>query len=139
VGSLIGNWYGHELKSCEKLKNIDAIVPIPLHRKKLRTRGYNQVTTFGHTLSNQLNCPFDETILKRIQHSKTQTFKNLLSRNEFKSHTFQADFTTEHHNKHYLLIDDVITTGATLEAAGKALLEIPNIKISIVCMAMSNS
>jgi ComF family protein len=139
VGNLIGNWYGTALKTCEKLQSIDAIIPIPLHSKKLKKRGYNQVTTFGTTLSKELNCPYDETILKRIQNSKTQTFKNLLSRNEIKSHTFQADFTTEHHNKHFLLIDDVITTGATLEAAGKALLEIPNVKISIVCMAMSNS
>jgi ComF family protein len=138
VGTLIGNWYATDLKSCENLKSIDAIIPIPLHRKRLHKRGYNQVTTFGKALSNHLNCPFDESILRRIQHSKTQTFKNLLSRTEFKSHTFQADFTTEHHNKHYLLIDDVITTGATLEAAGTVLLEIPNVKISIVCMAMSN-
>jgi len=138
VGTLIGNWYGHELKSCEKLKNIDVIVPIPLHRKRLRTRGYNQVTTFGQTLSNQLNCPFEDTILKRIQHSKTQTFKNLLSRNEFKSHTFESHFCAEHHNKHLLLVDDVMTTGATLEAAGKALLTIPGVKISVVCMAYSH-
>jgi ComF family protein len=138
VGTLIGNWYGHELKSCEKLKQIDTIVPIPLHRKRLRKRGYNQVTTFGQTLSNQLNCPFDETILKRIQHSKTQTFKNLLSRNEFKSHTFESHFSAEHYNKHLLLVDDVMTTGATLEAAGKALLTIPGVKISVVCMAYSH-
>jgi ComF family protein len=138
VGTLIGNWYGHELKSCEKLQNIDAIVPIPLHRKRLRKRGYNQVTTFGKALSNHLNCPFDDTILKRIQHSKTQTFKDLLSRNEIKSHTFEVHFSTEHHYKHLLLVDDVMTTGATLEAAGKALLSIPEVKISVVCMAYSH-
>lgn len=139
VGTLIGDWYGNELKSCENLKSIDAIIPIPLHRKKLRKRGFNQVQTFGQSLSKHLNCPYDESILKRLQHSKTQTFKNLMSRNEIKSHTFQSYFTTEHHNKHFLLIDDVITTGATLESAGKALLEIPGVKLSIVCMAMSQS
>lgn len=139
VGTLIGNWYGNELKNCNNLKKIDAIIPIPLHKIKFRKRGYNQVTTFGETLSKQLNCPFDEHVLGRIQHNKTQTFKNLLGRNEIKSHTFQAYFTEAHHNKHFLLIDDVITTGATLEAAGKALLEIPGTKISIVCMAMSHS
>ncbi|CAM4089996.1 ComF family protein [Flavobacterium antarcticum] len=139
VGTLIGNWYGTELQNCETLRSIDAIIPIPLHKRKFKKRGYNQVTTFGEALSKQLNCPFDNSILKRLQHSKTQTFKNLMGRNEIKSHTFQSYFTTEHHNKHFLLIDDVMTTGATLEAAGKALLEIPGIKISIVCMAMSQS
>lgn len=139
VGTLIGNWYGSELKNCEDLKSIDAIIPIPLHAKKLKFRGYNQVTTFGKALSEQLNCPYDENILRRSQYSKTQTFKNLLSRNEIKSHTFEVNYNETHHNKHFLLIDDVITTGATLEAAGKALLEIPGAKISIVCMAMSHS
>lgn len=139
VGTLIGDWYGTELKNCENLKSIDAIIPIPLHRKRLHKRGYNQVNTFGIALSKHLNCPLNDTILKRIQHSKTQTFKSLVSRNEIKSHTFQSYFTTEHHDKHFLLIDDVITTGATLEAAGKALLEIPGAKLSIVCMAMSQS
>ena len=86
-----------------------------------------------------MNCSYEEHVLERIQYSKTQTFKNLLGRNEIKSHTFQAHFTEVHHNKHFLLIDDVMTTGATLEAAGKALFEIPNIKISIVCMAMAHS
>lgn len=139
VGTLIGNWYGTELKSCEKLQSVDAIIPIPLHRKRLKKRGYNQVTSFGIALSEQLNYPFEENILERIQHTKTQTFKNLLGRNEIKSHTFQAKFSEKQHNKHFLLIDDVMTTGATLEAAGKALLEIPGVKISIVCMAMSHS
>jgi ComF family protein len=139
IGTLIGDWYGTKLKNCEDLKTVHAIIPIPLHRKRLRKRGYNQVTAFGETLSKHLNCPLDDSLLKRMQHSKTQTFKNLMSRNEMKSHTFQANFTPEHHDKHFLLIDDVITTGATLEAAGKAMLEIPNIKISIVCMAMSSS
>lgn len=139
VGNLVGEWYGNELRTCENLKTIDAIIPIPLHRKRLKKRGYNQLTTFGKTLSKELNCPFEETILQRIQYSKTQTFKNLLSRNEIKEHTFQANFSDTDHNKHFLLIDDVITTGATLEAAGKALLEIPGTRLSIICMAMSHS
>lgn len=137
VGNFIGDWYGNDLKKVENLKSIDAIIPIPLHRKRLNERGYNQVTTFGKMLSKHLNCPLEDRILKRLQHSKTQTFKSLLNRNEIKAHTFKAHFSEIHHNKHFLIIDDVLTTGATLEAAGKALLEIPNVKISIICMAMS--
>lgn len=139
IGNLIGNWYGAALQNCENLNTVDLIIPIPLHKKRLKKRGYNQVTTFGAALSHYLNCPLDESILKRMQHSKTQTFKSLLGRNELKSHTFLAHFSEQHHNKHFLLIDDVMTTGATLEAAGKALLAIPGIRISIICMAMSQS
>ena len=139
VGTLIGDWYGNDLKNSEKLKNIDIIIPIPLHKKRLLKRGYNQVTTFGTALSNQLQCSFDETILKRVQYSKTQTFKNLINRNEIKAHTFQAHYTEAHHHKHFLLIDDVMTTGATLEAAGKTLLEIPGTRLSILTMAFAHS
>lgn len=139
VGTLLGAWYGATLRDCEMLQTVDTVIPIPLHKSKLRKRGYNQVTNFGKMLSQQLNCLYDEDILQRIQQSKTQTFKNLLSRNEVKSQMFRANFTEAHHNKHLLLIDDVMTTGATLEAAGKALLQIPEVKISIVCMAMTHS
>jgi len=138
VGTLIGTWYGSELKSCNALKDLDYIIPIPLHKKRLQKRGYNQVTAFGTTLSAVLNVSFEERILKRRKYSKTQTFKNLLNRNEIKEHTFEVTFSEMHHNKHFLLIDDVLTTGATLEAAGKAILEIPGAKISIVCIAMSH-
>ena len=120
-------------------KKLTLLSPFLYTKKKLNSRGYNQVTRFGKALSTQLNCPLDESILTRSQHSKTQTFKNLMGRNEIKSHTFEVHYNESHHNKHFLLVDDVITTGATLEAAGKELLEIPGAKISIVCMAMSHS
>lgn len=139
IGTVIGDWYSHELKDCETLKDIDFIIPIPLHAKRLQKRGYNQVTEFGKSLSQQLNCTFEEQLLKRTHYSKTQTFKDLMGRNDIKTHTFQVFPKAIHHNKHFLLIDDVLTTGATLEAAGKTLLQIPGAKISIVCMAMSHS
>ncbi len=139
IGTVIGNWYGHELKNCATLTDIDFIIPIPLHHKRQQKRGYNQVTEFGKSLSEHLNCTFEEQLLKRTHYSKTQTFKDLMSRNEIKTHTFQVFPSEIHHQKHFLLIDDVLTTGATLEAAGKKLLQIPGAKISIVCMAMSHS
>ena len=78
------------------------------------------------------------TILKRV----TLTHSDIMLRSDGIvqiNYASEAHFTEKHHNKHFLLIDDVMTTGATLEAAGKALLEIPDAKISIVCMAMSHS
>jgi predicted amidophosphoribosyltransferase len=72
-------------------------------------------------------------------YSKTQSQKNRLGRSEGIDSVFDVSFSESEHNQHFLLIDDVITTGATLEVCAKALLKIPGAKISIVCMAMAES
>lgn len=137
VAETIGFWFGEELKDVEKLKDVDFIIPVPLHKRRLRTRGFNQVTKFGEALSSTLQIPFIETILQRNTYSETQVRKNIFQRSEVTGSIFSANFTEEMHNKHFLLIDDVITTGATLESCGRELLKIPGAKLSIVCMAMT--
>lgn len=139
VGSMLGNWYAADLKSVAEVTSATCIIPVPLHKRKLRERGYNQVATFGKALSTQLSLPYNDKVLIRKVYSKTQSKKNLLGRTEGIQSTFDVNFTTDDHNKHFLLIDDVITTGATLEACSKALLKIPGASISIVCMAMTES
>jgi ComF family protein len=139
IGTVLADWYSQDLKSIEILETIDEIIPVPLHKRKMRERGYNQVTSFGKTLATNLNVPFNETLLIRTKYSKTQTRKNLLNRIDVNNETlFDVKFDSKDHNKHFLLIDDVLTTGSTLEACGKALLKIPGAKISIVCMSMSH-
>jgi len=137
IGEAIGNWYAEELKFIEELKDVDYIIPIPLHKKRLKQRGYNQVTTFGKSLSKSLNISYNETILVRNIYTKTQTKKTFLGRSEVVESVFGVQFDERHHNKHFLLIDDVITTGSTLEACSRELLKIPDSKVSIVCMAMT--
>lgn len=139
VGTVLGQWYAEDLKTLKTLQSVDAIIPVPLHRKRLRNRGYNQVTNFGLALSENLKIPYNATVLKRTIYSKTQSKKNLLGRTEGIDSAFDVSFTEKDHNKHFLLIDDVITTGSTLEVCSKALLKIPGAKISIVCMAMAHS
>lgn len=139
VGTVLGEWYSEDLKTLKTLQSVDAIIPVPLHRKRLRNRGYNQVTNFGLALSENLKIPYNATVLKRTIYSKTQSKKNLLGRTEGIDFAFDVSFSEKDHNKHFLLIDDVITTGATLEVCSKALLKIPGAKISIVCMAMAHS
>lgn len=139
IGTLVGEWMSEDLKNIALSQKFDAIIPVPLHKKRLKERGYNQVTTFGLGLSGQLNIPFNTRVLKRNVYSKTQVKKNLLGRTEITAELFDVEFTEENHNQHFLLIDDVITTGSTLEACCKALLKIPGAKISIVCMALSHS
>ncbi len=137
IGQLIGDWYAEELKSITEIKSVDYIIPVPLHKKRLKERGYNQITTFGKTLSTNLNIPFNDSILVRNVYSKTQTKKTFLGRSEVIESVFGVSFDESHHNKHFLLIDDVITTGSTLEACCRELIKIPGAKVSIVCMAMT--
>lgn len=139
ISGLIGNWYGVALKEVELLKEVDFIIPVPLHKKRWKERGYNQVEGFGKALSVILEIPYEDLLLYRKLHTKTQTKKDLLGRAEVIATVFEATFSEEHYNKHFLLIDDVITTGSTLEACSKALFKIPGAKISIVCMAMARS
>ncbi|MFV8359042.1 ComF family protein [Flavobacterium sp. LS1P3] len=139
VGAILGEWYAEDLKTIGLLESVDEIIPVPLHRRKLKERGYNQVTAFGKALSSSLNIDYNDSLLVRNVYSKTQSKKNLSGRTEGIESIFDVAFTEKDHHKHFLLIDDVITTGATLEACSRALLKIPNAKISIVCMAMAQS
>lgn len=139
VGTVIGHWFAAEIK--DKLPEIPftCIVPVPLHPKKLRERGYNQVAVFGKTLSEHLNIPYIDSVLIRARYSNTQTKKDLLARSEIGNSVFDVTDLQSLSGHHILLVDDVITTGSTLEVCCRALLKIPNIKISIACMAMSHS
>ena len=137
IGKMIGLWYAEELKNVAQIKQIDFIIPVPLHPRKLKQRGYNQVTTFGKSLSESLDIPYNDSVLVRKVYSKTQTKKSLLKRSELNTEVFDVVFDETMNGKHFLLIDDIITTGATLEVCSRALLKIPDAKVSIVCMAMT--
>lgn len=139
IGETLGHWYSEELKNVSELKTIDMIIPVPLHQKKFKERGYNQVTMFGKSLSKGLHIPFVDNVLVRNVYSKTQTRKNLLGRTDVIENIFDVDYSEIHHNKHFLIIDDVITTGSTLEACSRALLKIPGAKISMVSMAITHN
>jgi ComF family protein len=139
IGATIGDWYASELKNIEQMKNIDYIIPVPLHKKRLRERGYNQVESFGKAIASNLEIPYDKGLLHRNLHTQTQTRKDFLGRADVISTVFDVNFSERHHGRHFLLIDDVITTGSTLEACSRAILKIPDAKISIICMAMAHS
>ena len=138
IGTVLGNWYAEDLKSVASVKNIDIIVTVPLHKKRLKERGFNQVTTFVKALSEHLKIELDEELLVRKVYSKTQSQKGFVERTNVNESIFDVNYNESHYNKHYLLVDDVLTTGATLENCGKAILKIPGSKLSIVTIAISH-
>lgn len=139
IGTILGTIYAHELMDANKIPKVDYIIPTPIHKKRLQDRGYNQVTTFCEALSKELKIPIENDVLFRIKHTKTQTKKSKAKRAELMSNNFEIKAKDHHIGKHYLLVDDVITSGATIEACAKALLEIPNSKVSLLAIAYTQS
>lgn len=138
IGTVLGNWYAEDLKEIQFKICFDAVIPVPLHKRKFKERGYNQVTTFGKAIASGLNVPFEDNVLIRKLYTKTQSKKNLLGRSENINNIFDVTFDETHHGKHFLIVDDVFTTGATMESCARALLKIPGAKISVLCMAMAH-
>ncbi|WP_406685621.1 phosphoribosyltransferase family protein [Seonamhaeicola sp. MEBiC1930] len=136
IGNTLGIWLGGELKNIESYQNIDAVIPVPLHKKKLQKRGYNQVAKFGQQIALALNVDYLEDTLVKITNTKSQTQKTRFSRWKNSNELFALKNIESIENKHILIVDDIITTGATLEACATVLNQAPNVKISIATMAI---
>lgn len=139
VGTVMGQWYAVNLKNIESLHGVTHIIPVPLHPKKLRERGYNQVAQFGMALAKGMDTQYNDNILLRTTYNKTQTKKNRELRGEIINTAFSINPNNTPANAHFLLVDDVITTGATLEACGKLLLALPGARVSIAAIAYAHS
>ncbi|MDG1503297.1 MAG: phosphoribosyltransferase family protein, partial [Flavicella sp.] len=111
------------------------VLPVPLHPKQFKKRGYNQLTLFGKEMAKNLKCPYEEKILIRTASAKTQTKSRRTARFRNTSLSFEVSDCSLLENKHVLLVDDVITTGATLEACCSALLKTKNVQLSIAAIA----
>ena len=135
IGTLFGNWLGGEMQEGGRFGNIDYIIPVPLHPNKKKKRGYNQLTKFGEILAKKLNANLIENKLMKVGSTETQTKKSLIERWRNIDELFELSDILFFENKHILLIDDVITTGATIETCANQLLKTKNIKISIAVMA----
>lgn len=136
IGQFFGNWYGSLLKENGQLKNIDAVIPVPLHPKKLKTRGYNQVAEFAKTIAENLGANYCDDWLLKTKNIKTQTKKGRQSRWESSKDAFELNTFLDNKFKRILLVDDVITTGATIESCAQTILRATEIEIFVLSMAV---
>lgn len=134
----LGDWYGQELKQAAGFSTVDLIVPVPLHPRKYRKRGFNQSLWLGNGLSRAMEKPCTEDILKRTQYTQTQTRKSRLERLANVSNAFEVRDPERIAGKHVLLVDDVLTTGATLEACGLKILEVEGTRLSMATLAIAD-
>ncbi len=131
----VGEWYAQSLKECDEIAKADLIIPVPLHPKKQKQRGFNQSEEFAKGLSKEFNIPLNTTNLVRNQFTETQTRKTKFARWENVEGKFELKNPEELSGKKIVLVDDVITTGATIDACYEALSKAPGIKISVLSLA----
>ncbi len=132
----LAQYFGEMLGNVITNKSIfDLIIPVPLHPKKKRIRGYNQSTIIAKGINQKLNGVINENLLIRNNFNFSQTNFSKYDRWENVSSIFEVVKPKKIKNKHILLVDDVLTTGATIEACVKELLKIEGCKVSIATLA----
>ncbi len=135
IGEVLGMYYGLQLKSAPPFMHANLIVPVPLHPRKEHKRGYNQAARFANGLSQGMGIKAAKHILKRVNFTETQTRKNRMERWENVRSVFQLGERLFRPDCHILLVDDVVTTGATLEACARTLLEAGCREVSVATIA----
>lgn len=138
ISSYLGEWLGIELSTIDDFTIIDVVIPVPLHKSKLKQRGYNQVTGFGKEIAKAIDAEYMEDVLLKISPTSAQTFKGRISRWGKLEEALWVKNPEKLTNKHILLVDDLVTTGATLEACAHKLMETPGVKISLATMAITD-
>lgn len=137
VGVYLGEMLGSQLVKEHDYKDVDVVVPVPLHWRKKLKRGYNQSACFAQGISNAMGIGFNNELLQRAQHTQTQTKKTREERWLNVKDVFVLYGAEKYQGKHILLVDDVITTGATLEACAQQLMQILGARVSIATIAVA--
>lgn len=137
IGSFLGKQLGYDLQLTGWANGIEVIIPVPLHIDKEKLRGYNQSTVIAEGVGEVLNIPVFPQALTRIRNTESQTQKSREERISNMEDAFAVPNATILEGKHILLIDDVLTTGATLEACALALLKVPGLRISFATIGIA--
>ena len=137
IGVFLGEWYANDLKNNKIINSVSEIIPVPLHPKRFKERGYNQVAQFAEHIASALNVKYIDNVLLKVTNTDSQVLKSRFARWTSNEELFTLQNKSTIANKHILLVDDLITTGATMEACINVLNQAENIKISVACMAIA--
>ncbi len=137
IGRYLGLMLGAEIKESPFFQELDLVVPVPLHPAKMKSRGFNQSEVFGAGAAEALNIKMDAANLLRVIHTGTQTKKTRFKRWENVKTVFEIKKPEHLENKNILLVDDVVTTGSTLEACAQKLLQVKGVKLWLGAMAIT--
>ncbi len=136
AGEQIGYWYGEELKTTFPLiTDADFVVGVPLHRSRLQQRGYNQADWIGKGLADGLGIPFSDDVLVRNRYAGSQTRRSRLERYKNVNAVFAVTTPTDVLGKHIIIADDVLTTGATIEACAQVLIDAGCRTVGVITIA----
>lgn len=138
IARYMGRRMGTLLGASPFCSTIEGLVPVPLYYMKEKKRGYNQAKLLCEGMAEVLHLPVYANLVKRVHATESQTHKSRIDRWQNVRTAFLTEKKTAVQNKHLLLVDDVMTTGATLEACGQRLLQIPGVKISIATLAVAS-
>jgi ComF family protein len=135
IGFYLGKLLGYRLAQTSRFNSVDAIIPLPLNPRKERKRGYNQAAIIAEGIAAIWQKQVQKNSVQRLVFTETQTHKNRIARWQTMEGVFENVDKEALANKHLLLVDDIVTTGATLEACGEKLLEVPGTILSIATVA----
>lgn len=138
LGFYLGRLLGQSIRSSPHYGDVDCILPVPLHPEKARRRGFNQSEVIAKGIASSLSLPCPAHLLIRNQHTETQTKKSRYDRWQNVASVFETPDPRALEGKSVLLVDDVVTTGSTLEACAQKLLEIPGVRIWVATLAITD-
>jgi ComF family protein len=138
VGQVIGNLFGNALMNTNTFTQAHLLIPVPLHNSRQHARGYNQSEMLALGIAKAMGIPVKNDVLYRKQKTETQTRKRRYNRFENMYDVFEVRNADIYKNHHFLLVDDVITTGSTLVSCADKLLTIEGAKVSIAAMAFAH-
>jgi len=137
IGTFLGLWLAREIQESNRFEGIDIVIPVPMHPSKEKERGYNQVMGFASVLAKELKAELKADFLIKVNNRKTQTSKNRFDRLKILENDYQLNNSCLIDNAHVLLVDDIITSGATIEACGMQLLKQSGVQLSLASMAFT--